>query len=59
MGRTVVTSGIAGRPTKRSRMSAKEAFRCASNTAGKYECQIGSISKQKENYENVEPTERN
>jgi hypothetical protein len=59
MGRNVDTSGIAGHPTKRSRMGAKESSRYASNAAEEYECHIGWISKQKENYENVESTERN
>jgi hypothetical protein len=37
----------------------KESSRGASNPAEKYECHIGWIAKQKENYENVESTERN
>ena len=59
MRRNVVTSEIAGRSTKRSRMGAKELSRCASNAAEEYECHLSWILKLKENYENVESKEWN
>ena len=59
MRRTVVTSGIAGRPTKRSMMGVMESSRCGSYAAKEYECHLSWISIKKENYENVESTEWN
>jgi hypothetical protein len=59
MRRNTVTSGFAGRLTKRSMVGVKESSRCGPYAAKEYECHLSWILKQKENYENVESTEWN